>query len=399
MNLREIAFQGYKAYTGDDEHEPFQCLRLAPLTLVLGKNNSGKSAAVRLPKLILGGIECADERVLPGEVRGLRYGSSFLDLVPDGDFFRRPTFEIRADHKGEKLDFTATLFARGALAADDPPQIWSYEMRSPERISVPGPPEPSVGVTSFTGLLPPEARWDGWRKAAATMLDGMIHLGPARAPVRPSYVNERHTRLGLDGAEAPQLLRMDGRLADAVGAWYAEHMEGWRLSLTKANDNFSLQIRRSATLSTNLAQGGEGVQQVLPVVVHQMWRQQANTGASFLDVVEQPELHLHAAAQAPLADLFIDTALQGRGRVLVETSSEPILLRVQRRVAEGKLRPDEVAIYFVEISEKGSHLKPVNLDGEGEVDWWPAGVFEEDFNEVAAIRRAQRAREKGQGPQ
>jgi DNA repair exonuclease SbcCD ATPase subunit len=43
MKLIEIGFEGYKAYNGDDA--PLQRLRLAPLTLVFGKNNSGKSAA------------------------------------------------------------------------------------------------------------------------------------------------------------------------------------------------------------------------------------------------------------------------------------------------------------------------------------------------------------------
>lgn len=389
MKIHEIAFQGYKAYAGDSS--PMQRLVVAPLTLIFGKNNSGKSAAVRLPKLLLGGIECADGRVLPIEVRGLRYGHTFLDLVHGGAFFSRPVFAVRAEHDGEQLDFTATLFSRGALAADEPPRIWSYDMRMPAQLSLPGPPQPGGEAGKFAGLLPPESRWNEWRKAAGAMLNGMVHLGPTREPVLSSYANEQASRLGPRGAEAPQLLRADGALADEVGDWYEEHMEGWRLSLKKDSDSFSLRVGRSSTLATNLAQGGEGLQQVLPVVVHQRWRQRNDTGA-FLDVVEQPELHLHAAAQAPLADLFIDTARQGRGQVLVETNSEPILLRVQRRVAEGVLPRDLVALYYVEMTDRGSQLKPITLNDDGEVDWWPEGVFEEDFREVAAIRRAQRAR-------
>ena len=173
-------------------------------------------------------------------------------------------------------------------------------------------------------------------------------------------------------------------------------MEGWRLSLKRDSESFSIRLSRRGRLKTNLSHPGEGLQQVLPVVVHQIWRQQTSSGP-FLDVIEQPELHLHAAAHAPLADLFIETALQGRGQTLVETHSKAILLRLQRRVAEGKLPPDLVKLYFVEMTEDGSQLKPVNIDLNGELDWWPSGVFEEDFSEVAAIRRAQRARSsKGQ---
>lgn len=391
MRVNEVEFKGYKAFYGDDGDTQFQRLKLAPLTLVLGKNNSGKSAAVRLPRLLLGGMECDDGRVLPIQVRGLSYGSNFLDLVHGGAFFGRPAFRIFAEHQGQALDFTATLYSRGALAADEPPRIWSYQMGAPETISIADPPADRHKALSFAGLLPPEPKWDEWRKAAGGVLDEMVHLGPTRKAVEPTYQNEQFAGFGLSGSGAPQLLRLEGALADDVESWYATNMEGWRLSLKRDSEIFSLRLSRSSKLSTNLAQGGEGLQQVLPVVIHQLWRQR-NTSSAFLDVVEQPELHLHAAAQAPIADLLIDTALQAHGQTLVETNSEPILLRVQRRIAEGKLRPDRVALYFVEMTDDGSQLRPVGLNPDGEVEWWPHGVFEEDFSEVAAIRRAQRAR-------
>jgi hypothetical protein len=394
MKLIEIGFRGYKAYNGDDA--PLQRLRLAPLTLLFGKNNSGKSAAVRLPRLLLGGMECNDDRVLPVEVRGLSYGSRFLDMVHGGDFFGRTSFQVLAEDQGNTLDFGVTLYSRDAFAADEPPRIWSYNMNAPKEISIADPTTSGRLQTKFKGLLPPDAYWDVWRKAASAALDAMVYLGPTREPVALVYANEQTTAIGLRGTAAPQLLRVHGRLAEGVGSWYARHMDGWRLSLRRDGDSFSLQVAKSGKLSANLAQCGEGLQQVLPVVAHQLWRQLVDSGP-FLDVVEQPELHLHAAAQAPLADLFIDTALQGRGQVIIETHSEPLLLRTQRRVAEGKLRSDQVALYFVEMTEAGSQLRSVGLQPDGELDWWPSGVFEEDFSEVAAIRRAQKQRATPQG--
>jgi len=392
MKIYEVLFRGYKAYNGDLTDTQFQRLRLAPLTVVFGKNNSGKSAAIRLPRLLLGGLECNDGSVLPTIVRGLGYGTGFLDLVHGGDFFGRPTFQIIAEHQNKPLDFTVTLFSRSALSADEPPRIWSYEMRAPEIVSLDNSDATIGADLAFKGLLPPDPKWNDWRKAAGAVLDEMVHIGPTREPVLTAYPNEQFFEFGLRGSGAPQLLRLFPTLADEVGAWYAKHMDSWRLSLKRDSDSFSLRLSRGGIISTNLAQCGEGLQQVLPVVVHQLWRQREDTG-TFLDIVEQPELHLHAGAQAPLADLFIDTALQGRGQILVETNSEPILLRVQRRVAECKISPDQVALYFVEMTDAGSQLRPVGLNLDGEVDWWPQGVFEEDFEEVAAIRRAQRAKQ------
>jgi hypothetical protein len=389
MQLDSLEFSGYKSFPGGDtDDSPRQSLDLAPLTLLFGKNNSGKSAVARLPRLLLGGLACNDERILPLEVRGLKYGGRFVDLIHGGDFFRRPAFRVRGHLEHELLDLSLALYSRGALAEDEPPVIWSYEMITPEKLQILASSTPEQ-QRAFSGLLPTDERWDRWRRAAATALDRMIHLGPMRAPIEASYPEERPSLLGFDGAEAPQWLRADAELADQVGDWFAQHMDGWRLAVSRSSDSFSLRILKSRSMTTNLARAGEGLQQVLPVVLHQFWRQRTSDDP-FLDVVEQPELHLHDAAQAPLADLFIKTALQETGRVVVETHSEPLLLRVQRRVAEGAIPPDRIALYFVDVTSEGSELRKVELNSDGEVDWWPEGVFEEDFQEVAAIRRAQR---------
>jgi len=390
LQLNEVAFRGYKAFPGGDrEDDVLQRLTLAPLTVVFGKNNSGKSVVARLPRLLLGGLACSDERVLPLRVRGLEYGGRFIDVIHGGDFFGRPTFEVNATHDGELLDVSVTLYSPGALAADDPPHLWAYQMRSPETFEVQPAAQDEKIQRSFRGLLPEDSQWDRWRAAASTALDKMIHLGPTRAPIKASYVEEQPEELGFDGRQAPQWLRIDAQMADAVESWFADHMEGWRLSLIRSNESFSLRVAKSKAMAANLARAGEGIQQVLPVVVHQIQRQRSAV-EGFLDVIEQPEIHLHAAAQAPLADLFIDTAMTGRGKVLVETHSEPLLLRIQRRVAEG-LPHDRVAIYFVDdIDDNGSTLRRVGLGSDGEFDWWPEGVFEESFREVAATARAQR---------
>ncbi len=76
--------------------------------------------------------------------------------------------------------------------------------------------------------------------------------------------------------------------------------------------------------------------------------------------------------------------------MVVETHSESVVLRIRRRIAEG-LSPDKVALVYVEDAGEGSRLRPIPVRPDGEVEWWPEGVFSEAFVEVKAIRRAQRA--------
>ncbi|MEE1922071.1 DUF3696 domain-containing protein [Pseudomonas sp. 148P] len=386
MRIKSIEFSGYKSFSGDGEGSASQTLKLAPLVLIFGKNNSGKSSTARLPRFLLGGIECSDGKVLPLDVRGLRYGAKFLDVVHGGAFYQKPFFRVQAECEGGPLDFSVKLYSEGVFSAEDAPLVWSYMMTTPKQINMPSP----ENKVRFSGLLPPGNEWSDLRRAAGVVLDEMVHIGPIRSSIKPSYSNLSFERIDFEGANVPQLLRVDYRLADVVGRWYAEYMEGWRLSLQRDSESFSVRLNRGG-INANLAYGGEGLQQVLPVVAHQLWRQ-ASGSKYFLDVVEQPELHLHAAAQAPLADLFINTANLGSGCTIVETNSEPLLLRVQRRVAEGLISPEKVSMYYIQTNENGSELLPIELHADGEVAWWPAGVFEEDFSEVAAIRRAQRER-------
>lgn len=389
MNIQRITLQNYKAYGDREQH-----FDLRPLTLVFGKNNSGKSALVRLPRLVFGALEGKGGPGLPVVVREQRFAQNFVDLVHGQDFFQRLTLGLKAENGGENLDVLATFYVPGLLQRDAPSEIWSYEMCSPQQLSQVPPTPRRQKRQSFRGLLPTDGRWDSWRDAGGVALDEGIHLGPTRAAIEPVYGDEQDLVMGIRGTGAPHFLGQSSELADKTAAWFGRNMEGWRLSVKRDGESFSLRISRDGTLAVNLAQGGEGLQQVLPVVVHQFVRQlYAKSG--FLDIVEQPELHLHAAAQAPLADLFIETARAKRGITIVETNSEPLLLRLQRRVAEG-LDSDFLALYFVEMTPTGSLLHRIDLNEDGEVTWWPDGVFEEDFAEVAAMRRAQRQR--GQPP-
>jgi predicted ATPase len=81
----------------------------------------------------------------------------------------------------------------------------------------------------------------------------------------------------------------------------------------------------------NVADVGYGISQVLPVIVQGLLMR---PGSVYM--VQQPELHLHPDAQAGLADFFLYLAANGI-RVVIETHSEYLLIRIRRRLAEGKL--------------------------------------------------------------
>lgn len=135
--------------------------------------------------------------------------------------------------------------------------------------------------------------------------------------------------------------------------------------------------------SINLAATGSGISQLIPVVV-----QAVLTPQNGCLIVEQPEIHLHPAAQADLADLFVYYGNQGK-QLIVETHSEHLLLRIRRRVAEGKIPPEHVRIFLVEKSCGITQIKCLKLEKNGHFRQWPKGFFEEGYKEAMGIAEAQ----------
>jgi predicted ATPase len=59
----------------------------------------------------------------------------------------------------------------------------------------------------------------------------------------------------------------------------------------------------------------------------------------------------------------------------VESHSEHFLRRLQRRIAEGKLSPDETALYFCSPGSEGSTIEKLQVDKYGRIANWPENFF------------------------
>jgi predicted ATPase len=128
---------------------------------------------------------------------------------------------------------------------------------------------------------------------------------------------------------------------------------------------------------------GFGVSQVLPVITLLLYVPEGSTV-----LLEQPEIHLHPLAQANLADVLIYAATHRRVQVLLESHSEHLLLRLQRRVAEEALSGNDVKLYFCDIKAGRSVLTPLELDLLGQIGNWPDHFMGDAFGEAAEAERA-----------
>lgn len=146
---------------------------------------------------------------------------------------------------------------------------------------------------------------------------------------------------------------------------------------------------------------GFGVSQVLPALVQAFYCPPHSTVW-----MEQPEIHLHPQVQAELADVFISaTQARENGRprdvqLIVESHSEHFLNRLQRRVAEGALHAEDVAVYFCRRTGSVTELEPLRLNMFGEIENWPENFFGDEMADIAgrtlaAMQRKKELKEQG----
>ena len=424
MYLRSLEFERYRAFAGSEMVE------IKPLTIVIGKNSSGKSALVRLPLLLEKALSGKADGPIDLDLDGVDLGSSFEDLIHARS--RRPMHlgaTFGTEGRSDTFSFSAELLyvteTRSVLVLE-----YRVTFQGTERVCVysgsqPPPPRgpwrydvTTTGADdhremdlTFSGLWPQIVSPQGGLvrlvgdESLTTELQRAIrprYLGPFRqVPARRYDIPGGSPRtVGTHGRSAPAVLAADkirfgGTLVGQVADWYQKHLGGWPLDVVMNSDSFSVVVRtRDHAYPVNLVDAGAGLSQVLPIVVQRFFDQSewAEGVIPWLEIVEQPELHLHPAAHGAIADLYLDAIAQPGTFVMLETHSENLVLRIRRRIAEGTIDPGRVALYFVDdTGGSGSTIRSVPIRPDGSVDGWPATIFSEDFEEVRAIRRARGA--------
>lgn len=155
-------------------------------------------------------------------------------------------------------------------------------------------------------------------------------------------------------------------------------------SLAHGSQVFEVRVRKSpGAAEVLITDVGFGVSQILPVLVLCFYVPEGSTV-----ILEQPEIHLHPAVQAGLADVLIDVWKKRKVQILLESHSEHLLRRLRLRVAENVVSKDDIGLFFCRMEEGGSSLTSLDLDLFGNIRNWPQGFFGDEFGEIAAMSKA-----------
>ena len=234
----------------------------------------------------------------------------------------------------------------------------------------------------------------------------VVHLGPSRAFPRRAYriTGESPRDVGILGENWPNILmKAEARqeLLRNVNQWLQRL--GYALKIEWGRQGYIHPVLRDekAGIEASLKDVGFGISQILPILVQGF----ASPPGTIL-ILEQPEIHLHPRAQADLGDMLMGIAQRGV-HLLVETHSEHLLLRIQRRLAEralaegrsDSLNSDQVAIYYVEKPQKESMVYRLQMDKTGSFLSAPenfSSFFSDDYHEsVARAEALARLKQRG----
>lgn len=241
-------------------------------------------------------------------------------------------------------------------------------------------------------------------------LDKIYYLGPLREPPKRDYLwaRSRPTDVGQRGekaidailaatdADVRRNLKYKGHLKpfqEVIAYWLREMgmIESFTVAeIAEGSNRWQAKVKtRAGASEVLLTDVGFGVSQVLPVVTLLQYVPEGSTV-----ILEQPEIHLHPLAQAALADVIIQAATHRQVQVILESHSEHLLLRLQRRIAEEAISDKDVKLYFCDAPRGVSTITPLELDLFGNIGNWPDKFMGDAFSETAKAELARLNRMK-----
>lgn len=429
-----------------------QDMRLAPLTGLFGTNSSGKSGILQLLLLLKQTKESTDRTQvlhfgdansyanlgtfeelihrhdesmqLSWKVEWSRTDSLIIsdpqkkrwtELFRGRDFALASTIGLRRKRQisAERIAYTfgGHTFALGRKSSDDPayrltvrPADFKFIRYQGRPWDLPGPVK-SYAFPDQVRLYFQNAGFLAELELAfEQQMDALYYLGPLREFPKREYLwsGARPVDVGKKGekaidallaAQASNELISRGQGIKRIGL--EEYVALWLKKLNlitkfkveeiaEGSNLYRVKVKKSVeSAETLITDVGFGVSQILPVLVLLYYVPKGSTV-----LLEQPDIHLHPSVQSGLADVLIDAIRVREIQVVVESHSEYLLRRLQRRIAEQDFNCEDAALYFCAIDGKASSLTPLQLDLFGNIDNWPENFFGDDFGEIAAIQEA-----------
>lgn len=393
--VNKITFKNFKLFNEK------QTLELKPITILIGKNSSGKSALAKLPTLISESLK--GEIIVPFALKNedVILGAQYSDLTYERD--TRGEFEFTIHNASKFLTVRINIIGKEELKIFywnfNNEIVINYDIQSKEYRDDANNKLDCI----FKGFV--LAQISNNNSIVIPNLDDFRfdfdYVCSYR--IQPKDINENEPKekiikkIGIHGEHAYEILindyNLDKELINNVSNWYKTTFENWGIHIDAdvIRKKYYFELKRDSPreFRANLNYVGQGMGQILPLITKSFMVEDDPS----LTIIEEPELHLHPSAHGDLAERFAESLKDSNKRYLIETHSENFILRLRRLIAESKYNyftEKDLMIYYVDYDGKlnESHLDDVFVDSEGNVKNWPKKVFSESLDELIAIKNA-----------
>ena len=399
--ITELRSQNFKSW------QDTGTLQFAPLTGLFGANSSGKTSILQV--LLM--LKQTAEHPSPDWNEPLYFGDD-ESLVNLGNF-------DAVIHKHEQdLNLNISVSWKSSTVADINKYIRFHNLKFPSHVEMLPPSQgdraPSEEISFSTNIAPtamnnfyyetdlyrlnveqPDLfRCYGFRTARNQIMEissrfegdfenlfsQILYLGPLREHPRPRYTwdGDHPKGIGQDGKKAISAL-LSGRVRhfsidEQILKWLQqlELINSYDLRpLSDTGRDYEFLVKQyKGGPEVRLTDIGFGVSQVLPVLILCYYAPEGS-----ILILEQPEAHLHPKVQTELADVLIDVVKNRNVQIILESHSEYLLSRLQRRIAEKEIAATDTALYFCEIKDGTSEIEQLNVDEYGNIRNWPQDFF------------------------
>ena len=439
--ITELSVQNFKSWKNTGQ------LQIAPLTGFFGANSSGKTSIFQTLLMLKqtaerppdwnGVIDFGDEgsainlssfnEVIHRHKSGLSLDLSVSWELPEKLIIgggstlgqalpRTPRSSNRTEISA--LSFSTTIISAGndSVAVDgfgymsDGYEFFGIVRDSDSQYKIICPPnhKPQGALSSFPfrcyGIRDGSAKVSdtpflSFERAFKDLFSRIHHLRPLRQPPRHYYAygGEHPKGVGQYGEQAIAAL-LSGRIQllsidEQVLKWLQqlELIDSYRLQADPDGEkDYEFRLRKYKDgPEVRLTDIGLGVFQILPTLALCYYVPEGS-----ILILEQPEAYLHPKAQADLTDVLIDVVKKRNIQIILETHSEHLLRRLQRRITEKEIPATDTALYFCQVNDGISEIERLNMDEDGNITNWPQHFFGDEMSDWGAKSKAEMEQRK-----
>lgn len=177
-------------------------------------------------------------------------------------------------------------------------------------------------------------------------------------------------------------------LLENLEKWMSEISPGIRiiakqhLEMNNVSLNYAYEQNANVTANYKPQNVGFGLTFILPVLVALL-----RSKAGDMLIAENPEAHLHPAAQSVLGKLCC-LAAQNGVQIFVETHSDHFLNGIRVAVKESIIAHENVSLFYLERNQDTEHETVVispEIASDGTIDVWPSGFFDETDKQLEKL--------------